>query len=269
MKLFNQKQAASKPQAPLQRLGVALHRPAGQQDPFQWLSVWRRIGFPNTHDVAANRRQVTWALTRALRPAQPNSDSADLQLSCSGRLPRSRTQFQGEVAQRFLRARCGKELARYFAALFIGQATILRGANHEAMIEFSATDQHFVDVRASITNASPLNWLVIRRRADRLAGLQPPLRFARTVFDDFGVVRRFAFGAPFPHPVVLRRQAQHFDCRSPRPILSLLRLAGHRTAKTECRWKPCKPEAPGPTGPNPGIGRLPDQLISLLSSSRR
>ena len=114
-------------------------------------------GFPDAHHRRAYRRQVTRAFAGALRRSQPNSNGADLQSRRSVSLSRTRPQLQREFAQGCLRSRRHKKFSRHGAPLFVGQTTILRGANHEAMIEFSATHQQFVNVRAAITNACPFD----------------------------------------------------------------------------------------------------------------
>src|SRR5205085_3213021 len=178
--------------------------------------------FPDAHHFAAHRRQVTRASARTLRRSQPNLDGADLQLGGPLRLTRTRSQLQLVVAQRRLRPGRRKEFARHRAPFFIGQTTILGRTDGEAMIEFGATDQLFIDVRAAITGARPFDRFVFGRGADRFSGLLPPLRFAGARLDDFRVIGRLAFRTGLPDLVVLHRQAQDFDARTTRPTLGLL-----------------------------------------------
>ena len=116
-----------------------------------------------------------------------------MQLGGSRLLPRTRSQLQLKFAQRRAAACRREEFACDLAPFFVGQTTILRRTDDEAVIKFLATDQMFVNVCAAITNPRPFDLFVCRRGAEGLTSFFPPLRFARAQLHQFGIVRWFAF----------------------------------------------------------------------------
>lgn len=81
-----------------QGLFKTLHFEIGQQNPLQRLDSCRSVLFPDPDRRAANRRQISGALARALRGAEVNLHRADLHLRRPGRLTWARPQLQLEGA---------------------------------------------------------------------------------------------------------------------------------------------------------------------------
>jgi hypothetical protein len=103
--------------------------------------------------------------------------------------------------------------------LFIRQAAILRRADDKPMIQILATDQHLVNVRATITHADPLNILSVRSFAHALARRLPPRRLAGAPLPGLGIIFLFSLWTGLSDVVVLVGQSQDFHRRASCPLM--------------------------------------------------
>ena len=68
--------------------------------------------------------------------------------------------------------------------------------------------------------------------------------------------------------IMLRRQTQHFDGLTARPIGTRLCFPAPTHGQHRMRMETLQTGSAGADGPQPGTGSWPDQLISLVSSIR-